>query len=109
MARRIPAQTRRCPGLSFRFSGRERDGRRHRLVVGDFSISTPYQTPVQKVTVTIGGQPGVVTYAGAAPFLPSGVWQVNVQIPTAAGPGGAAVAVSIGGIGAGQQVTLAVK
>ena len=41
------------------------------LVVGDFSISTPYQTPLQRVSVTIGGQPAVVTYAGAAPFLPN--------------------------------------
>jgi uncharacterized protein (TIGR03437 family) len=79
------------------------------LVVGDFSISTPYQTPLQKVLVTIGGQPALVTYAGAAPFLPSGVWQINAQIPAAAGTGSAAVTVSIGGIGAARQVTLAVK
>jgi uncharacterized protein (TIGR03437 family) len=31
--------------------------------------------------VTIGGQPAVISYAGEAPTLVSGVLQVNVTIP----------------------------
>jgi uncharacterized protein (TIGR03437 family) len=43
--------------------------------------------PVQKVSVTIGGQPAVVTYAGGAPGFPAGLMQVNVAIPSSAPTG----------------------
>jgi uncharacterized protein (TIGR03437 family) len=38
--------------------------------------------PVLPVSVTVGGQPAVVSYAGGAPGLVSGLTQVNIQIPT---------------------------
>jgi uncharacterized protein (TIGR03437 family) len=42
-------------------------------------------------------------------LLPTGIWQINAQIPPGTAPGTAALAVSMGGIDTGQQVTLAVK
>jgi uncharacterized protein (TIGR03437 family) len=50
--------------------------------------------PAQKVSVTIGGQPAVVTYAGGAPGFPAGLMQVNVVIPSGT-PTGVPVAVVI--------------
>ena len=59
--------------------------------------------------VTIGGQPAQVQYSGAAPFLPTGVFQINAVIPDTAAPGDAPVTVSIGGIATTRTVTVAVK
>ena len=76
---------------------------------GALTISTPYPMPQGPVTVSIGGQPATVPYAGAAPFLVNGVFQINVQIPSGIAPGNAAIAVSVAGIVSKQQVTVAVK
>lgn len=46
--------------------------------------------PNLRVSVLFGGIPGYVTYAGAAPSLIEGVFQINVRIPPLA-PTGAAV------------------
>ena len=51
------------------------------LVWETLSISTPFSTPVAPVTVTIGGQPAAISYAGAAPLEPIGIFQINVTIP----------------------------
>jgi uncharacterized protein (TIGR03437 family) len=59
--------------------------------------------PAQKVSVTIGGQPAVVTYAGGAPGFPAGLMQVNVVIPSGA-PTGVPDAVVIT-VGANQSQT----
>ena len=79
------------------------------LSLGEFTISTPYSTPTQSVTVTIGGQPAEVTYAGEAPYLPVGVFQINARIPNGVSAGDLPVAVSVGTIGTTQIVTVAVK
>jgi uncharacterized protein (TIGR03437 family) len=79
------------------------------LLWGDQSISTPYSTPVAPVTATIGGQPAEVTYAGAAPLAPVGIFQINVRIPAAVSPGAAPVTVSVGGIPTTKSVTVAVR
>ena len=76
---------------------------------GALTISTPYPMPQAPVTVTIGGQPATVSYAGAAPFLVNGAFQINVQIPTGIPPGAAAIVVSAGGIASTQQVTVSVQ
>jgi uncharacterized protein (TIGR03437 family) len=55
----------------------------------DGSIGAPpLPAPVLPVTVSIGGTPALVTYAGAAPGLVAGVMQVNIKIPddTTIGP-----------------------
>lgn len=47
------------------------------------STTPPYPTAVSGVpTVTIGGQPAQVLFAGEAPALVSGVMQINVVVPT---------------------------
>jgi uncharacterized protein (TIGR03437 family) len=68
------------------------------------------QPPVAPVTVTIGGQPANILYAGGAPFQPSGVIQVNVVVPEGIGSGAQAVVLTAGGnSSAPQQVTVAVE
>ena len=79
------------------------------LLWGDLSISTPYSTPVAPVAVSIGGLPAEITYAGAAPLAPVGVFQINVKIPAAVSPGAAPVTVSVGGIATTKSVTVAVR
>ena len=79
------------------------------MLSGDLSISTPYATPVAPVTVSIGGQTAEITYAGAAPLAPVGVFQINVKIPAAVSPGAAPVTVSIGSIATTKTVTVAVR
>ncbi len=44
--------------------------------------------PNLKVSVTVGGIPALVQYAGAAPGQVAGLMQVNVQIPSGVQPGG---------------------
>lgn len=75
---------------------------------GALALSTPYSKPNAPVTVTIGGKGADVIYAGAAPFLPIGVLQINAQIPEGIS-GDATVLVSIGGISTSRKVTVAVK
>ena len=75
---------------------------------GALVISTPYSIPNETVAITVGGQPADVLYAGAAPFLPTGVLQINARIPAGV-TGDAPVLVSIGGISTSRKVTVAVK
>jgi uncharacterized protein (TIGR03437 family) len=66
--------------------------------------------PVQKVSVTIGGQPVVVTYAGGAPGFPAGLMQVNVVIPNSAPTGVPdAVVITIGPNQSQPGATIAVN
>ena len=74
---------------------------------GNLAISTPYSTPVNSPIVSIGGQPTSVLYAGDAPTLPTGVFQINAIIPTTIDPGPASVSLSIAG--SSTQITMAVK
>jgi uncharacterized protein (TIGR03437 family) len=47
---------------------------------GALSISSPFSVPAGPVTVTIDGKQAAVLYGGAAPFLPTGVLQINARI-----------------------------
>ena len=50
-------------------------------------VTSGLSAPLLPVSVTVGGEPARVLYAGAAPGLVSGVLQVNVQLPAlASGP-----------------------
>jgi uncharacterized protein (TIGR03437 family) len=62
-----------------------------RLIPADV---TQLKHPVLPVTVTIGGRPAAVQYAGSAPGLVSGAMQINVVVPEDA-PSGSAVPVNI--------------
>ena len=41
-----------------------------------------YPVPALPVSVTIGGAPATVLYAGAVPYQTSGLFQINVTVPT---------------------------
>jgi uncharacterized protein (TIGR03437 family) len=79
------------------------------LPVGSLVLSTPFPTPANPVTVMVGGQPADVLYAGGAPQLVSGVFQINVRIPESASAGNVPVSVLIGSSGATRQVTISVQ
>jgi uncharacterized protein (TIGR03437 family) len=66
--------------------------------------------PVASVSATIGGVPAVVQYAGSAPGLVSGAFQVNLLVPDGA-PSGAAVPVvlTVGTASSQGRATLAIQ
>jgi uncharacterized protein (TIGR03437 family) len=67
-------------------------------------------TPGSKVvTATIGGVPATVTFAGAAPSLITGVWQINVQVPTGLGTGPQLLVFTIDGQQTQSNVTVALQ
>jgi uncharacterized protein (TIGR03437 family) len=76
---------------------------------GALEISTPYSTTQAPVTVMFGDQTAQIQYAGAAPFLPTGVFQIDATIPASVTPGDVPIAVSIGGIATTRTVTVAVQ
>ena len=79
------------------------------IPAGTLVLATPYPLPQNAVTVTIGGQPATVQYAGAAPTLPSGVLQINALVPADIPAGNAAVVVTAGGLQSSQVVTVAIR
>ncbi len=65
--------------------------------------------PVAPVTVTIGGVPANVNFAGGAPGIVAGVFQVNAQIPAGVTAGSAVpVVVQVGTSNSQPNVTIAV-
>jgi uncharacterized protein (TIGR03437 family) len=62
----------------------------------------------QTVKATIGGQPATVLYAGPAPGLVSGIFQINLTIPAGTPSGNAPVGVTVG-TASSQTVTVAVQ
>jgi uncharacterized protein (TIGR03437 family) len=78
-------------------------------VPGDGAViaSAPLPKPLLPVSVTIDGQPAEVLYAGAAPSLVAGVFQLNVRIPSGV-VGVVPVRVTVGGASA-NEVTVAVR
>jgi len=50
-------------------------------------VGLPPTHPLLPVSVTVGGIPATVQYAGGAPGLVAGLMQVNVQIPNGVQPG----------------------
>jgi uncharacterized protein (TIGR03437 family) len=72
-------------------------------------ISTDLRTPLLPVSVRIGGVPATVTYAGSAPGLVSGAFQVNVRIPTGLGAGPVALDLQVGTTVSPSGVTLSVQ
>jgi uncharacterized protein (TIGR03437 family) len=70
----------------------------------------PSYPPNAKVSVTIGGLPCQIEYAGGAPGLVSGVVQINAQVPANLTPGASVpVQVAIGTASSQSGVTLAVR
>ena len=73
------------------------------------SSGSTFPKPNLPVTVTIGGQPATVLYAGEAPGLVSGVLQVNAMVPDGTKAGNQPVVISIGGVSSPNVITAAIK
>jgi uncharacterized protein (TIGR03437 family) len=72
--------------------------------------STAYKNPVGRVRVRIGGQEADVQYAGSAPFLVSGVLQVNAKVPAGVTPGSAVpIELIVGDTTSASGVTVAIR
>jgi uncharacterized protein (TIGR03437 family) len=69
----------------------------------------PYPQPRARVSVTIGGQPAELTYAGAAPGLVAGVMQVNARVPLGIPPGPAQVVLKVGNQESPASILVAVR
>jgi uncharacterized protein (TIGR03437 family) len=70
---------------------------------------TVFPKPVLPVKVTIGGIDAAVAYAGAAPSLVSGVFQINATVPLGVASGAAAVMVTVGTVSSQPGLTVAVE
>jgi uncharacterized protein (TIGR03437 family) len=75
-------------------------------VDGTLATGSVLPQPVLPVTVQIGGQNATVYYAGAAPDLVAGVFQINVEVPTGLQPGNQPVVVNVGTQTSAANVTL---
>ena len=73
-------------------------------------ITTDVRPPLAAVSVKIAGIPADVKYAGSAPGLVSGVFQLNVSVPSNTPIGGQIpIEITIGGILSQLGATVAVK
>jgi len=71
-------------------------------------IASPFRA--RPVSLTIGGLPATILYAGAAPYQTIGKLQVNVIVPQGVASGPQPLVLAIGGTGnEQQQVTVAIK
>jgi len=71
--------------------------------------SDELRTPALPIAVTIGGQPAQVLYAGSAPGLVAGIFQVDALVPGGLNSGAAApVILTVGDASSAPGVTVAV-
>jgi len=72
--------------------------------------AAPYPKLKLPISVTIGGQPAVIEYAGAAPGLVAGVIQVNARVPSGIAPGNSLpVVLKAGEFASPAQVSMAIR
>lgn len=71
----------------------------------------PFAKPLaQPITVTIGGQPASISYAGEAPTLVCGAIQINASVPNSISSGPQPIVLTIGSATNSQQnITVAVQ
>jgi uncharacterized protein (TIGR03437 family) len=67
------------------------------LALGDFVPATPLLPVTATVTATLGGAEATVEFAGGAPGILGGVYQVNVAIPEGVAPGSYPLVLRVGG------------
>ena len=65
--------------------------------------------PLLRVSVTVGGQPAAVTFAGEAPGTVAGVLQVTIEVPSNAPSGDLPLVVSVGSLKSQDGVTVSVR
>jgi uncharacterized protein (TIGR03437 family) len=79
------------------------------LATGQLAGFTQLSRVVAPVSVTIGGQPATVSFAGMAPGF-AGLLQINVVVPPGSSTGPQTpVEVTIDGVATGQHATMAVE
>jgi uncharacterized protein (TIGR03437 family) len=77
------------------------------LAIGNGTPSSPYEYAVAPVTVTIGGVPATVLFAGLTPGY-VGLYQVNVMMPAGVTPGSqVSVTASVAGKSGAGNITIA--
>jgi uncharacterized protein (TIGR03437 family) len=70
----------------------------------------PFPKPLGNVELSIGGLPSVLTYAGEAPGVVSGVLQVNAKVPKNVASGPQTLALTVGDhTNSSQTITVAIK
>jgi uncharacterized protein (TIGR03437 family) len=72
-------------------------------------IGATLPMPRLPVTVTIGGQPADILYAGSAPGLPAGALQVNARIPSGTASGTTPIVLKVGDASSQSGVTVAIQ
>jgi uncharacterized protein (TIGR03437 family) len=73
------------------------------------SAGPTFPQPVGPVSVTIGGQPATVQFAGSAPALVSGVLQVNAVVPQNVALGSQPIVLTVGNNSSLGNITVAVR
>jgi uncharacterized protein (TIGR03437 family) len=77
------------------------------LTLQNGTPSSPYEYAVGPVTVTIGGIPATILFAGLTPGY-VGLYQVNVMMPSGVTPGSQVpVTVSVAGKSGAGNITIA--
>jgi uncharacterized protein (TIGR03437 family) len=71
--------------------------------------SSVFPKPLGSVSVTIGGIAAQVLYAGAAPGLVAGVFQINATLPPGVPSGAVSVVVTVGTASSQPGLTLSVQ
>jgi uncharacterized protein (TIGR03437 family) len=76
---------------------------------GALVLSTPLSKPLAApITAAIGSSSATVLYAGSAPTLSAGVFQVNIMIPPGTPSGDVSITVSLGENMSASHITVAV-
>jgi uncharacterized protein (TIGR03437 family) len=78
------------------------------VVAGEPSPGGPLAEAVSQVSVTIGGQPAQVLFAGLTPFF-TGLYQINAIVGEGVTPGNAVPVVVTAGGKTSPPVTIAVR
>jgi uncharacterized protein (TIGR03437 family) len=84
------------------------EGLTNNPVDGQLAVA-PYPAPLLPVSVTIGGIPAAVVYAGGAPGQVAGLLQLNVLVPAGVTPGDAQVVLTVGSASTTANITVAVS
>jgi uncharacterized protein (TIGR03437 family) len=72
-------------------------------------VAAPLPSPVAPVQVTIGGARAEVLYAGGAPGLTPGLFQLNVRVPAETQAGAQPVVIRVGNNESQRGITIAIR
>jgi uncharacterized protein (TIGR03437 family) len=75
----------------------------------DGAVARSAKSLTGSVHVFIGGREATVFYAGAAPQLPNGVFQINAQVPADMPPGTAPIGVTVSGLESPKGASLEIR